>query len=303
MKLSTAVHDFVLHLRMEGKARATIQAYESDLNLLTSLATVHGGDSVLAFTPALVREYFLMLSRRDLAMSTLHRRRASIAEFARWGLRRRLWASDPMLEAPRIKRPRNLPRPYTRDEHQRLMALPLTGADVVLRALLYYTGLRISEALTLRLKDVVLGDDDHPGSVRVRGKGDKERVVPMFPELRAVLYDAFLARLRESITSFVIARSDGRPWTRVMGERRTKRWGEDATVADCEPHRFRHTCGTHLHEAGWDIRDIQEFLGHADVSTTMVYTQVTPRRLAESAQLRPLRVLSTGSATPHPGAP
>lgn len=290
MKLSTAVHDFVLHLRMEGKACATIDAYESDLNLLCSLAAVHGGDTVLAFTPELVRDYFLTLSRRGLAMATLHRRRASIAEFVRWGVRRRLWAADPMLDAPRIKRPRYLPRPFTREEHARLMALPLHETERVLRALLYYGGLRITEALTLRLTDAVLGDEDRPGALRVRGKGNKERVVPMFPELRAVLYDAFLARPHDPITAFVISRGDGRPWTRMMAERRTREWGKLAVVLDCTPHRFRHTCGTHLHEEGWDIRDIQEFLGHADVPTTMVYTQVTVRRLAESARRLPLEV-------------
>lgn len=289
MKLSTAVHDFVTYLRLEGKARATIAAYESDCNLLVGLAAVHGGDTVLAFTPALVREYFLTLSRRDLKLSTLHRRRASIAEFARWGVRHRLWAIDPMLDAPRIKRPRHLPRPYSHDEHGRLMALSLsTDAERVLRALLYYAGLRISEILGLRLKDAVVGDDEHPGHLRVRGKGNKERVVPMFPELRAVLYDEFLRRAGESLNAFVIRRADGRPWTRVMAERRTKMWGLAASVEACEPHRFRHTCGTHLHERGWEIRQIQEFLGHADISTTVLYTQVTVKGLLEAAKRLPL---------------
>jgi site-specific recombinase XerD len=180
------------------------------------------------------------------------------------------------------------------------MALPLMGAELVLRALFYYAGLRISEVLTLRLKDAVLGDDDHPGMIRVRGKGDKERVIPIFPELRAVLFDAFVARPRDPITAFVIQRSDGRPWTRAMAERRTRAWGVAASVLHCEPHRFRHTCATHLHEAGWDIRDVQEFLGHADLSTTMVYTQVTPRRLIDSARRLPL--IAKGSATPSEGA-
>lgn len=301
MKLSTAVHDFVTHLRMEGKARATIAAYESDCNLLVSLATVHGGDTVLAFTPELARDYFLILSRRGLKMATLHRRRASIAEFARWGLRRRLWSVDPMLDAPKIKRPHNLPRPFTPEERERIMTLPLTGHERVLRAVLFYAGLRISEALGVRLRDAMLGDDDHPAVIRVLGKGNKERVVPIFPELRAVLYDEFLQRSGEPLTAFVFRRADGRPWTRVMAERRTKAWGVAARVERCEPHRFRHSCGTMLHERDWDLRDIQEFLGHADISTTVLYTQVTAKRLTESAKRLPLTI--AGSATHAQGAP
>lgn len=283
-KLSSAVRDFELHMRMEGKARQTIIGYVSDLNLLVSLATVHAGDSVLAFTPELVREYFLRLSARGLTMATLHRRSATLSGFAKWGLRRRLWAHDPMADAPKIKRPRNLPRPYAREEHARIMALPLDGDEKALRALLYFAGLRISEALGLRIKDAILGDDDHPGAIRVRGKGNKERVVPMAPELRAVLYDHFIARVSLPINAFVIARGDGTPWTRKMASRRTRLWGTAASVQDCEPHRFRHTCATHLIEAGWDIREVQEFLGHADIATTVVYTQITTLRLTDRMQ-------------------
>jgi integrase/recombinase XerD len=306
MRLSTTVHDFVLHLRMEGKAKATIIAYESDLNLLVALASVSAGDSVLAFTPALVRDYLLALSRRDLAMSTLHRRRASVGEFAKWGLRRRLWAYDPMADAPTIKRPKHLPRPFTREEHARLMAVPLTGRALVLRGLLYYGGLRISEALTVRVRDAMLGDEDHLPTLRVRGKGNKERVIPIFPELRAVLADFFLEHLTETkaeraMNEPVIMQANGRPWSRLMGERRMHEWGRAAKVEDCVPHRLRHTCGTHLHDAGWDLRDIQEFMGHADVSTTVLYTQVTAKHLTATAKRLPLTVAC--SAAPPSGAP
>lgn len=305
MQLSRAIHDFVLHMRMEGKAPGTIDNYESDLMLLLGLAGVHGGNTVLAFTPALVRDYFLTLSRRNLKMSTLHRRRASISEFAKYGLRRRLWAIDPMAEAPKIKRPKTLPRPYTHQEHARLMALELPTTERVLMALIYYAGLRISEALSLTHRDAILGDDDHPASLRVRGKGNKERVIPMFPELRSLLYDFFLARPSESIKAFVIAHEDGRPWRPRSAARRAKAWGKAATVVTCTLHRFRHTCGTHLHERGWDIRDIQVFLGHVDINSTVIYTQVSPRHLHDTARSLPLetgRVFSQGFIPPPGGA-
>lgn len=304
MKLSTAAHDFEMHKRLEGASPQTLINYRSDLHLLCALAEVGYGDSVLAFTSALVNEFFLKLSRRDLSMATLHRRRATLSEFAKWGLRRRLWAWNPMLDAPKIKRPKNLPRPYTREEHARIMALPLDGQERVFRGLLYYGGLRISEALGLRERDAMLGDDDHPATLRVRGKGSKERVIPMFPELREILHGYFVARANEPVSAFVIQRADGRPWTRKMGSRRTALWGTAARVADCEPHRFRHTCATHLLDAGWDLREIQEFLGHADISTTVVYTQVTPKRLNETAKRLGItgRITGPGSVLGPQGA-
>jgi site-specific recombinase XerD len=302
MQLSRAIHDFILDLRTEGKAKATITAYESDLMMLLGLAGVHGGNTVLSFTPELVRDYFRALSRRDLEMATLRRRKASISTFSKWGLHRRLWATDPVLDAPKFRKPKSLPRPYTREEHARLMALELPDEERVLRGLLYYAGLRISEALNLRLLDAVLGDDDRPGFVRVRGKGQKDRVVPMFPELRAILYDYFLARPTLQTSAFVIATHD-QPWTRKVAGRRTHQWGAAARVDNCIPHRFRHTCATHLHEAGWDIRDIQEFLGHADITTTVIYTKVTSKRLADSMKrLGGLGVMSPGSVPPTMGA-
>lgn len=302
MRLSTAVHDFVMHMRSEHKSRATIVGYESDCNLLVSLATVHGGDSVLSFTPEVVRQYFLLLSKRNLKMATLHRRRASISEFAKYCLRRRFLTSDPMVHAPRIRRPKHLPRPFTHEEHQRLMALELMGSELVLRAVLYFAGLRITEAVSLRIQDAVLGDDDRLGYIRVRGKGDKERAVPMFPELRAVLYDEFVRRAYEPINAFLFRQGNEKPWTRKMAEQRTRRWGDRAHVEDCTPHRWRHTCGTHLHERGWDIRDIQEFLGHEAIQTTVLYTKVTAQKLVDAVRLKPLGVIGPGSAIPPGGA-
>ena len=89
-----------------------------------------------------------------------------------------------------------------------------------------------------------------------------------------------------------------------MGEHRTKVWGVAAKVEACEPHRFCHSCATRLHELGWDIRDIQEFLGHADIKTTSPYAAVTPQRLVAAVKARPLTsgVLLGGSAPPPESA-
>ena len=116
LRLSTARDQFLDESRIR-LSKATIESYKGDLDLLVSLARVEAGDSVLMFTRQLVRQYFVKLSERHLTMATLHRRRASVRQFANWCLMRRLVADDPMSEAPRIKRPKRLPRPLAPDVH------------------------------------------------------------------------------------------------------------------------------------------------------------------------------------------
>src|SRR5262245_17233655 len=178
MKLSTAVQQFIADCRVTLSA-STVIAYESDLNHLVALATVEAADSVLAFTPDLVRAYFLMLSKKGLKMSTLHRRRSVLGEFAKWGLKQRLWASDPMASAPTIRRPKHLPRPFAPAERDRLLALTLGAEETLIRAILFWSGLRVSEVCGLRQQDVAI----EAATLRVVGKGSKTRVVPMVPEL------------------------------------------------------------------------------------------------------------------------
>jgi site-specific recombinase XerD len=149
---------------------ATRTAYESNLNILVALATVRAKDTVFALTPALVRSYFVELSVKDLKLSTLHRRRASIAEFIRWGVRKRLWNADSLNEVPEIRKPKTLPRLFAEDERDRLMALTLPSEERLLRAMLYYTGLRVSAICEVRVADistskVVMAGLDWPGTI------------------------------------------------------------------------------------------------------------------------------------------
>lgn len=303
MTLSQAIEEFLRDCARNQKSRETQTAYRSDLKVLAALAMVHARDSVLCFTSALVTEYFLALSEKGLGMATLHRRRATINEFSRWGMRKRLWAHDPMSEAPTIKRPKTLPRPFDELQRDRIFALDLPLVERALRAVLYYTGLRVTPICGIRLDDlsfskVLIGGLEWPGSVRTVGKGNKPHVVPMHPDLREIL----LAYVRETHQlvlprphpkSYLFRQASGTPWTRRMVERRTKRWGDCgdlvghtqgascsacAQVPACEPHRFRHTFATDLLKAGTDIRVIQALLAHADLSTTATYTKVVDQQ-------------------------
>lgn len=286
MRLSTAKDEFLSDCRLRGLSNQTIISYRSDLELLVGLAAVHAADNLVCFTPALVRQYFLALMNKGLSAATLHRRRASVSEFAKWCLLRRLVADHPMAETPQIKRPRRLPRPFGHEARARLDALPLDVEESLVRGLLFHAGLRVSEVCALRVGDVELGDHEGAGSIRVHGKGNKERVVPVNADLWHWLRDYMLARadLRGDqagrLQAFLLARTGGRPWTRKMVARRTRKWGAALKLDEkVTPHRFRHVFATRLLEEGADLREVQELLGHEDISTTAGYTHVVPERL------------------------
>jgi len=126
MKLSTAVDQYLADCRIRGLSAQTLTGYRSDLGMLVSLASVDAADSVLAFTPELARAYFLRLSGKNLSMGTLHRRRSCLSEFAKWGRKRRYWLESPMDDLPTIKRPKHLPRPFSRAELEALLASQAT---------------------------------------------------------------------------------------------------------------------------------------------------------------------------------
>jgi len=187
MRLSRAVEEFLQERQMEGSL-LTYKAYKSDLLLLVALATNELGDNVSAFTPDLVRLYFRKKEARGLGAEARIRSRSALSEFGKWALRRRLILVNPMVEAaPRIKRPKRVPRPFTLEERARLLALELTPEEATLRSLLYYAGLRVSEVAGLRWRSVRLSSAEQRGALRIVGKGNKERVVPMLRELDAAL--------------------------------------------------------------------------------------------------------------------
>jgi site-specific recombinase XerD len=326
MRLSTAVDQFLEDSKVR-LTKQTIKLYRSDLELLVSLAHVDKGDSVLMFTPELVRQYFVRLSQeraitrdgvtatRSLSMATLHRRRTSVRQFATWCLMRRLVAEDPMKDAPRIRRPRRLPRPLPPDVHEWIDRLELGPVDRVLRALLFQAGLRVAEVCGLTLDHVRLGRHDHEGELLILGKGSKERVVPLTVELwrqlHAFLKDAPIDRTRSPL----FAQRDGRAWSEKMVQARVKEWGRRATLAARQAgvvidtgrvtaHRFRHTFATELLERGADLRQVQELLGHESMDTTAIYTAVTSTRRRQAVNLlSPVKGISSPVLRPAENPP
>jgi integrase/recombinase XerD len=280
------------YLRYERRlSDRTVDAYAADLlGYLTWLGD-HARASLAEVGRADVEGYLGDEGGRGLSARTLSRRLSCLRGFHAYLQRRRAVGADPTdgLEAPR--RGRRLPRVLSVDEAIRLVSAPsgdgpLARRDRALLELLYGSGLRVSEALDLTPEGLRLAE----GYLRVVGKGDKERAVPLtgpsVRALRAYLSAARpdLVRRRDPGTLFVNAR--GGRLSRMGLWKILRAHARSAGIAgDLHPHMLRHSFATHLLEGGADLRVVQELLGHASVTTTEIYTHVDRGQLSEVHRL------------------
>ena len=281
-----AIDAFLRELETGGASRHTLRAYRSDLRELGAWATPRGRDlGELRYRD--LRAYAAALSERRLARASVARKLAAIRTFGEHLTRTGAAASNPAELLPGPKRASRLPRVIRRDDSARLLdripaRTPLEVRDRAMLELAYASGLRVEELRTLRTDDL----DFESEAVRVRGKGGKERVVPMGEPAQAALRRYLdiarpaLAGRDSDATLFLSVR--GRPLHPSDVRRRLERWVRAAGLeSGVSPHTLRHSFATHLLEGGADLRSIQELLGHGSVSTTQVYTQVEPGRLRD----------------------
>ena len=279
------------HLRVErGLAENTLLAYERDLRALAT----HGearGRSLVELGQADLAEFIGSLRERGLGPRSQARHLFAARGFYRFALREGLVARDPTENLRPPKAFRALPRYLTPAQVETLLAAPDVSNPVGLRdravlEVMYATGLRASELTGLTTEGV----DMDLGVVRVLGKGRKERLVPLGREARRWV-KRYAAEAREG---FVRARAGGGPSPLLFLSRRGGRltpmglWGlvrRHAVAAGIEkvltPHVLRHSFASHLLERGADLRALQDMLGHADISTTQIYTHVTRERLRQ----------------------
>lgn len=300
MKLDKPIDAYIKYLetfggRGKGASPHTLRVYRGDLKLfLGYIKSVRGqraGD-LADFDQDMVEGWLESMNGFGLERATLARRQTTLRSFAKWGLRKRYWHRDPLGDVETISVPERLPRPFSPDERDALMGLPLMDEERALRALLYYGGPRDAEVCGIRLGDFrgpSVRDDGTISAARVRilGKGNKERTVSLHDDCwRAV--ESFVAlRAKEDRTpdAYLFTHRLGDPWTPRMIVARVKRWGKLAGVAHCTPHRFRHTFVTdQLDATDGDIRIVQEQAGHANIATTAGYAKVADRRKDAAAQ-------------------
>ena len=279
--------EFCDHLWLEdGLAKNTLESYRRDLRLFGTWLAGQGG-ALAAASETDVLGYFAYRhrDRHRPRASTQARLASSLKRFYQFLVREHRIAADPTLKLEPPKRPPRFPKTLTEADVETLLEAPDLAAprglrDRAMLELLYATGLRVSELVRLKPGEVSLD----MGVVRVFGKGAKERLVPIGEEAAAwlVRYQrearGTILKGRTAEAVFVTQRGDG--MTRQAFWQLIKRYGARAIPGKTlSPHTLRHAFATHLLNHGADLRVVQLLLGHADISTTQIYTHVARERL------------------------
>ena len=268
----------------DGLAANTLAAYRRDLTMLAEWLARTSGRALVEASEADLRQYAVARHAGSAATST-NRRLTVFKRFFRWALRERLVSADPTLRLAAARQPLRVPKSLSEAQVESLLGAPDVATVLGLRdrtmlELMYASGLRVSELVGLKTVNVSFVD----GALRVTGKGAKERLVPFGEEAHAWM-QRYLGEARAAILGgqtsdalFVTAR--GGPMTRQMFWKLVKAHAAVAGIAvPISPHTLRHAFATHLLNHGADLRAVQMLLGHADISTTTIYTHVARERL------------------------
>ncbi|GEC76941.1 site-specific tyrosine recombinase XerD [Microbacterium maritypicum] len=284
MLLERALDAYLRHVTVErGLSAHTIAAYRRDLGTYREWLVAEGIGDTAEVTPAVIDRFIGERASADPppASTSLARLQSSVRGWHRFLAREGIEVDDPSARLRPPKAPQRLPKALTIEQVERLLSAPsdeepLGIRDRALLELLYATGARVSEAIDLDVDDLAHGD-----VLRLRGKGSKERIVPLGSYARTAV-DAYLTRVRPGLAMkgrasarlFLGAR--GAPLSRQSAWLVIRAAAERAQITtDVSPHTLRHSFATHLLQGGADVRVVQELLGHSSVATTQIYTHVS----------------------------
>lgn len=282
------IDQFLNYLLVEkGLSRATLEAYSADLMRYADFLQQNGRDTVGVEDTALILKHLIHLRNEGLGARSRARHLVAVRGFYRFLAREKLLPLDPSKLVDLPKSTLKLPDVLNPAEVQRLLNAPdgrkPSGLrDAAMLEVLYAAGLRVSELVHLKIQDLRL----EAGFVRVMGKGSKERVVPIGQYAREkVLFYLENARgrmVKEGASPYLFVGRGGRPMTRQGFWKLLRRYAAAAGLfKKVTPHSLRHSFASHLLEGGADLRAVQVMLGHADISTTQIYTHVAGDRLKE----------------------
>jgi integrase/recombinase XerD len=292
MSLERWVAGFTDYLAVERRlSLQTQRVYERDVRAWLHALPNHGGaDGLPMLTRDGVLRFLDQSQARGLSARSLARRLAGLRAFCRYLRREGVLAADPLLdlETPRI--PRRLPHFLSFEEVERLLRQPRVDTprglrDAAMLEVLYATGIRVSELVCLPMSALHLAE----GWIKVRGKGGKERLIPLGEQAVAGL-QVYLSGPRARLmhgqhTTYVFVNGRGEGMTRQGFWKLLRGYARQTGITKpISPHTLRHSFATHLLERGADLRSVQQMLGHSDISTTQIYTHVLEARLRAAYQ-------------------
>lgn len=278
------LRNFLTYLSVEkGLSKNTIESYSIDLKKFQDFLSLKN-KNFASFTRADVVDFIETLRNKGYSISSTCRFISSIKSLCKYLIIENVIKEDPSENLQTPKRWERLPKSLTVSEVRSFLELdtpidkPIMMRDSVMLELLYSSGLRVSELVSLKVEDINL----EAGFIRVLGKGSKERVVPVniraIGRLRNYLNKARQEILKKRQSSYLFVTGRGRSLTRQRFWQTIKTLGRKKGI-DLSPHTLRHSFATHLLEGGADLRSVQKMLGHSDISTTQIYTKVTTERL------------------------
>lgn len=282
--MDEAIEGFTYWLRVEkNRSPNTVEAYVRDLNRFSTWSD-EAGRPLAGMTRQDIVDHLAWLDDKGLGKRSITRARTSLRQFFKYLVKEHGWTDDPtvLVESPKFTSP--LPTVLSAEQVEALLTAPgddtLGLRDRAMIAVLYASGLRVSELVGLAWRNV----DAREGLLKVRGKGDKERLVPVGDRALAAIR-TYLRSSRPELDPggdcpqlFVSRRGTG--MTRQNFWERLRGWAVRAGIpGKVSPHVLRHSFATHLLEHGADLRSLQAMLGHADISTTQIYTHVNRVRL------------------------
>lgn len=285
---TAAVGAYMGELAARKASPNTIRAYTTDLAELSAWAANAGIEDPAGLSYRQLRGFAVALGRRDLERSSVSRKLAAARGLFDHMTRSGTATQNPAELLPNPRSASKLPRVLGPDEVRELLdripaSTPLEARDRAMLELAYSCGLRCAELIALDLRSI----DFEEETVRVLGKGGKERVVPLGEPAQRAL-SAYVERSRPALVagaeeSALLVSKSGRRLSPSDVTRRLGLWVREAAIAGrVSPHALRHSFATHMLEGGADLRSIQELLGHSSISTTQVYTRVEPSRLADA---------------------
>ncbi|ETY74247.1 tyrosine recombinase XerD [Lactiplantibacillus fabifermentans T30PCM01] len=288
-KMQDQLADYLHFLRVErGLVTNSIKSYQQDLTEFCQYLTTQKIADLQTVDRYVILNYLQFLDEGGKSRNTIIHAVSSLRKFFQYLAQMHQVDSDPMLKIDTPKRAQHLPQVLSAKEVENLLAVPKVDTPLGLRdrallEVMYATGLRVSETINLKLDDLHLD----LGLIQTIGKGDKERIIPI-GDVAIDFLERYLKTARPKLASpkrrnpYIFLNNHGGQLTRQGVWKNLKAQVKAAGIEkNVTPHTLRHSFATHILENGADLRVVQELMGHADISTTQIYTHITKKRLAE----------------------